>query len=252
MPTLNVDLDYFEHPKTKRLVGLLGNGADVLPIKLWAYCGKFHYIDGRLDGYSPAEIESIAGWWGAPGELIAALMRVGFLDMDGENYLIHEWVEHEAHILVYKERATDAAISRWSQARKALSDANGIANSNATSISSRNALAVQEQSIQDTSEARRLSTLLLDCILANKPDYKRPNLNTWTRHVDLMIRRDNRQPDAIEKVIRWCQTPGCFWQANILSAGKLRQQFDRLEIEMNNGDKKTARGVAHDGTPPIR
>lgn len=64
MPYLNIDLDYFDHPKTVRLIGLLGRDADVLPIRLWKYCGKFMAEDGRLIGLSVQEIEAAMGWRG--------------------------------------------------------------------------------------------------------------------------------------------------------------------------------------------
>ena len=70
MPYLNLDLDWFGHRKAVRLVGLLGQGADLYPIKLWAYVGKHHAETGRLEGYSEREIESICGWQGEPGKLV--------------------------------------------------------------------------------------------------------------------------------------------------------------------------------------
>jgi hypothetical protein len=131
MPALNLDLDYFDHPKTKRLVGLLGRGAEVLPIKLWAFCGKFHAESGRLTGYAAQEIESIVGWWGRPGDLMAALVRVGFVRQEGEEvFVVHEWAEHEGHIAAFKVRAKRAAGARWSK----LAGSDPDATSNATSI----------------------------------------------------------------------------------------------------------------------
>jgi len=76
-----------------------------------------------------------------------------------------------------------------------------------------------------------LSELLQNLILGRKPDFKKPNLQKWAIHIDRMIRLDNRKPETIEKVIRWCQTDD-FWQNNILSTAKLRKQFDKLELRM--------------------
>ena len=67
MPYLNLDLNYFDHIKTKRLVGLLGRGSEVLPIRLWCACGKHRAESGKLDGYSAQEIESLVEWWGESG-----------------------------------------------------------------------------------------------------------------------------------------------------------------------------------------
>ena len=82
-----------------------------------------------------------------------------------------------------------------------------------------------------TSDEFRLSQLLLDLIVKRKPDFKRPNLQSWAVHIDRMIRLDGREPARVEAVIRWCQEDD-FWRNNILSTEKLRQQFDQLELKM--------------------
>lgn len=115
MASLNLDLDYFNHPKTVRLVGLLGRGAEVLPVRLWCYCGKFHCDDGRLTNYSPQEIESLAGWWGKEGVMLEAMLRVGFMLKEESGYAMHDWKEHQGHIKVFKVRAVNAAKKRWAK-----------------------------------------------------------------------------------------------------------------------------------------
>lgn len=94
------------------------------------------------------------------------------------------------------------------------------------------------------SDEFRLSQLLLDLIIERKPDYlpgqppkKEKTLQSWAVHIDRMIRIDRRDPDRIEKVIRWCQQDD-FWQNNILSAEKLRKQFDKLELKMPQADAR--------------
>lgn len=115
MPYLNLDLDYFDHPKTRRLIGLLGKGSEVIPIRLWAYAGKYHAADGKLAGYSAQEIETVIGWWGEKGACINALIHVGFLRQD-EHFFIHDWLEHEGHIIAFKEKARNMARKRWADA----------------------------------------------------------------------------------------------------------------------------------------
>lgn len=129
MSYLNLDLDYFDHPKTKRLIGLLGRGAEVLPIRLWIYCGKFHSEQGRLSGYSPQEIESVAGWWGKSGDLVPALIRAGFItqESDGDCQMV-AWEEHQGHIAALKRKGKAMAEARWSRVRV---DADSITGSNA-------------------------------------------------------------------------------------------------------------------------
>ena len=111
MPSLNLDLDYFENIKTKRLVGLLGRNAEVLPIRLWCACGKHRPETGRLDGYSAQEIESLCQWWGKSGQMIEAMVRVGFLEKDGVS--VHDWQEHAGHLAAFKKRARAGAQARW-------------------------------------------------------------------------------------------------------------------------------------------
>ena len=80
-----------------------------------------------------------------------------------------------------------------------------------------------------------LSELLFNEILSRKPDFKKPNLQTWAAHIDRMIRLDRRRPERIRAVISWCQQDD-FWQNNILSTDKLRKQFDQLELKKDSED----------------
>ena len=109
MPYLNLDLDYFDHIKTKRLVGLLGRNAEVLPIRLWCACGKYHAENGRLTGYSTHEIEALCAWWGPEGQMVEAMVKVGFLDSVEGEYQIHDWLDHAGHLAAFKARAIYAA-----------------------------------------------------------------------------------------------------------------------------------------------
>jgi hypothetical protein len=137
MPNLNLDLDYFEHPKIRRLVGLLGRGAEVLPIRLWCYCGKYHTSDGALKGYTVQEVESVAGWNGAQGAMIDAFLSVGLMEQKKGVYVIHDWAATNGHLINFKHRATLAAQTRWGT-------------SNATSNAKRKAKQCPNQPYQPT------------------------------------------------------------------------------------------------------
>ncbi len=84
----------------------------------------------------------------------------------------------------------------------------------------------------------RLSSLLIERIIKRKPDFKKPNLQSWAGHIDKMIRLDNRKPARIREIIQWCQSDD-FWQNNILSTAKLRKQFDKLELKEQSERKTT-------------
>ena len=93
----------------------------------------------------------------------------------------------------------------------------------------------------EDSEEIRLASLLLCKILERKPSFKKPDLQTWAKHIDLAIRVDQRTPERIEELILWVQAD-LFWQNNILSTEKLREKFDQLELKMLADRKKGGDG----------
>lgn len=76
-----------------------------------------------------------------------------------------------------------------------------------------------------------LSSILLNKIIERLPSFKNPDLQKWSRDVDLMIRIDNRQPEEIQRVIEWSQAND-FWKKNILSTSGLRKHFDKLQANI--------------------
>lgn len=128
MPSLNLDLNYFDHVKTMRLLSRLGPGSDVLPIRLWAWVGGHQPESGRLEMLE-AELELICRWWGEKGSMVAAMLEVGFLRRDGTFFRIHDWLDHSGHLASFKKRAVNAARIRWgldkapSNAKKQVSNA---------------------------------------------------------------------------------------------------------------------------------
>ena len=93
--------------------------------------------------------------------------------------------------------------------------------------------------ILSNSEEVRLSELLLERILSRNPNHKKPNIETWARDIDFMIRIDHRAQEEIRAVIEWCQAD-TFWQNNILSTAKLRSKFDQLRLKMKTNGKQAA------------
>jgi len=94
-------------------------------------------------------------------------------------------------------------------------------------------------------EEMRLSQLLFGLIQERNPKHKQPHFQQWAREIDLMIRKDNRAPGEIEKVIRWSQADS-FWQNNILSTSKLREKFDQMWLKINS--KPQEKGNSYDPT----
>lgn len=91
---------------------------------------------------------------------------------------------------------------------------------------------------QPSSDALRLSGLLAEQISANNPANRKiqpakreTSIRRWAQDIDRMLRLDGRSAEDVASVIEWCQADS-FWRGNILSGAKLREQFDRLIVQM--------------------
>jgi len=92
-------------------------------------------------------------------------------------------------------------------------------------------------------EAKALSSLLAMLHTQNVDNgykVKSSQLDQWACDIDKLHRLDGRGWKEIESVIRWTQTAGCFWSANIISGSKLREKFPTLTAQMNNPTKSYA------------
>jgi len=152
--------------------------------------------------------------------------------------------------LIKSEKAKKSAEKRWmrpqSERIDQASNSHNFQQCTSSSTSSSNIKPFVEGSTE-----LRLATLLFTKIQNRKSDFKKPNLQQWAKHIDLMIRIDARIPENIKNVILWCQQDE-FWQNNILSTAKLRKQFDQLDLKMQQ-DKKQERPTQffiEDKNPP--
>lgn len=123
MAYINLDINYFDHIKTKRLVSRLGKHAEILPVKLWCYASKHPMLRGRLMTYTPRDVAGVLAWRGDPVKLINVLVELKFLDRIGENdYQIHEWEEYQGHLIAFSERGKVAAKKRWEKYKENKND----------------------------------------------------------------------------------------------------------------------------------
>src|SRR5699024_82995 len=83
----------------------------------------------------------------------------------------------------------------------------------------------------------KLAELLFKKIKENNPSAKEPNLESWANTFRLIMERDKRSGKEIQDLILWSQSHH-FWYKNVLSADKLRKQFDRLQLEMKDETHK--------------
>lgn len=115
-------------------------------------------------------------------------------------------------------------------------------NSNSSSLVEPSRLDAAKERGKAGEDGVRLCELLAEKVTANDPKAKvAPESARWLRDMRLLI--DDREGDVeeVEQVLLWSQADS-FWSSNILSPGKLRQQFTALRGRM--GGQGTAAGGA--------
>jgi hypothetical protein len=164
MSSLNLDLNYFDHQKAMRLESILGNGSDVLPIRLWAYTGRQSPEHGCLKMLE-TEIERVCRWWGKKGAMVSAMIETGFLERDGDFYQVHDWLDHSGHLATFKKRAIKAARKRWGIKRKS---------SNATSNASSSSKQCPSSTVHSSTQLTQLDKIKhLDFVWLTPLDYSK-------------------------------------------------------------------------------
>ncbi|WRQ13066.1 helix-turn-helix domain protein [Vibrio phage vB_VpM-pA2SJ1] len=74
------------------------------------------------------------------------------------------------------------------------------------------------------------------------PAMKKPNLESWANTIRLMREMDHRTHEQICHTFDWANKDS-FWYKNILSPEKLRKQFDKLQVRIN----ETSNGSCQSG-----
>lgn len=109
-----VAVDFFSHHKARKLKKRLGADGVMALLQLWAYAAKLR-TDGDLSGMSVEDIELAADWDGDDGALVAVLHDVGFLDLEGDVYALHDWIENNAWAAGAESRSDASRLSRMAR-----------------------------------------------------------------------------------------------------------------------------------------
>jgi len=169
--------------------------------------------------------ESLASKWGwSRGKVTRFLNRL----------------ENERQIVQQKNNVTTViTITNWRAYQKTDSqqDSQRTPNSRQTDTNKNDKNGKNDKKPTPPADALRLATLLFDLLREQKGDFRRPDLNRWARDIDRLIRLEQRDPERIEAVWRFCQSDP-FWQSTILSPAALRKHFDRLELKMQQRSTK--------------
>lgn len=108
MPWIRLDDSFADHPKVERV----GPLAAWLHVTALCYCGR-HLTDGRIPKTKALRLADVA----SPQDHVDALVRVGLWHEDGDDYVIHDYLEYQpSRADVEHERAT--ARERMSKKRR--------------------------------------------------------------------------------------------------------------------------------------
>lgn len=81
-----------------------------------------------------------------------------------------------------------------------------------------------------------LAIALRGAIREHTPDTKHggtpAKLQGWAKAIDRMLRLDDRRGEEVLAVIQYAHTPGNFWNGNLCSGQKLRDQFELVRSQM--------------------
>lgn len=136
---IRLSLEFFDHPKSKKLKKRLGLEGVMALLKLWAWTAG-NRPGGMLTGLDAEAVELAADWDGEDGTFVSTLLDLRLLDDADGTFAIHDWEDHQAYASKSEERsskAKKAAEARWSKAKEDMGAGASIAErmlTDATSI----------------------------------------------------------------------------------------------------------------------
>jgi hypothetical protein len=96
---VQLEASYWRHPKTLKLIELLGRFADIYPPRLWSWAAQYR-TSGVLA--SAKELALACDYRGNADKLLGAMRDAGFIDQS--DLTIHDWSQKTGHgILMYEK-----------------------------------------------------------------------------------------------------------------------------------------------------
>lgn len=115
---IRIAIDFWQHPKTKKLIRRVGiEGIRSLQI-LWTWAAN-NKPDGNLAGMDEEDIELAADWQGDIGAFFKALVETRWIDETDSGYALHEWLEHNPWVADDENRSNKARLSKLQQVNAA-------------------------------------------------------------------------------------------------------------------------------------
>jgi hypothetical protein len=119
---MRIDVDFVDHPKTKRLIRMTGYEGFYCLMKLFSIAAKI-YKRGELKNLDASDIEDLTGWTGEQGKFVEALLdpKICFLEQEGDLFIIHDWEVYQPWIYYSEkrsEKARKAINTRWEKEKE--------------------------------------------------------------------------------------------------------------------------------------
>ena len=92
----------------------------------------------------------------------------------------------------------------------------------------------------------RFANEMFNRVLVIAPSAKKPNFENWANTIRLMREADKRNHNEMWLAFDWANKDS-FWCSNILSPDKLRKQFDKLTVKINETSRPIIQQDKSDG-----
>jgi hypothetical protein len=230
-----------DHKKVRECAAILG-------IKKVHFIGHIHCLwhkvidlaeDGVITEWTDEDISYYAQWDGDP-QLFAKTLSGRFIDEKNGKKVVHDWLDYAWKYLYRKyHTANPKRLIYIQKIHKKIGKPKGKPKGSPLVVLPNQPNQPNQPTLSLSPEALRLSGILADLILENNPNNvqlrnggREKTVERWSDDIEKMMRLDQRQPQEIERIIRWSQGDK-FWKGNILSGEKLRKQFDTLLLRAN-------------------
>lgn len=221
---VKLSVDYLDDPKICE-VGVVGED---LFIRGLAYAKK---QDSPLIAF--AAIPRLGFGIVDPMLVADRLCDAGLWALDGNSYRIVAWDEWQTSESGKSLGGTLGNHRRWHRDKQVAGCPHCEGGEGERAVSEVAVTAPASDVPAVPEEVKHLCTLLAELMVRN--GCKRPTVtNKWWKDMHAINRLDGHSFDLIERVLRWSQDDP-FWRTNILSPGKFRTQFDRLNMKATGG-----------------
>jgi hypothetical protein len=239
----NVDDGFSTSPK---VLGI-PRGERMAAIGLWTIAGSWcskHMTNGQIGSFMLDE-------WGADPVSVGALITSGLWETTDEGFVFHDWTSWQrSRQQIEADREKERVRKKtWRDNKAGQSSfpvpdlSHGTDGGTPASVprvsqypsqalpspTKPTLLSTKDSSSELRPDVERLCILLRDLVIANgsKPPIIGPGWHTAAR---LMLVADGRDPEAAERLMRWCQADP-FWKANVLSMPKFRKGYDQIRLQ---------------------